>query len=124
MYRLPYFLARMSAVEREGWIEFSSERVGAGLAFRGRYRANAAAVPATEGSLEQFLVERYRLYAADRRGRIFHGDVMHDPWPLCPAEAEFDVRGLPVEVGGKPHLRFARSVDVLIWPPRLSSLRP
>jgi uncharacterized protein YqjF (DUF2071 family) len=113
----------MSVVERGGWIEFASERSGAGLKFRGRYRANGDVVPAAEGSLEQFLVERYRLYAADRRGRIYHADVVHDPWPLERAEAELHVEGSMVEVAGDPHLRFSRSVEVLIWPPRLSSLR-
>jgi uncharacterized protein YqjF (DUF2071 family) len=109
----------MSATNRDGWTEFRSVRVGGGLTFAGRYRpAGEEIETAAADTLERFLVERYRLYTADRRGRIFHADVQHDPWPLQRAEAELDVSGLPVDPAGEPRLRFSRSVDVLIWPLR------
>jgi uncharacterized protein YqjF (DUF2071 family) len=121
-YRLPYHLARMATAERGGWIEFRHERVGGGFAFEARYRPVAEAAAASPGSLECFLAERYLLYAADRRGRLFSADIRHRPWPLQPAEAEIEVDGVGIELCGDPHLRFSRSIDVLIWPLRRTSL--
>ncbi len=43
---------------------------------------------AQPGSLEHFLVERYYLYCADRRGRLFRGQVHHRPYPLCSARID------------------------------------
>jgi uncharacterized protein len=121
-YRLGYHLARLAMAERGGWTEFRSERVGGGLGLDARYRPAGAVEVAAPGSLEHFLVERYRLYAADRRNRLFSAAVHHDPWPLQPAEAQLDVRGLGIPLEGEPHVRFSRALDVLIWPARRSSL--
>jgi uncharacterized protein YqjF (DUF2071 family) len=49
-----------------------------------RYWPTGPASPATPGTLEHFLAERYVLYA-ERRGRIFRGRVHHNPYPLQPA---------------------------------------
>jgi uncharacterized protein YqjF (DUF2071 family) len=60
---------------------------------------------AADGSLEQFLVERYSLFAV-RRGRLVRGDVAHAPWQLAPAEVDLQVcdmtRLLDLELEGAP----------------------
>jgi hypothetical protein len=116
LYGLRYHLSRMLVVTDGEAVHYLSRRRDA--SFAAAYVPTGEPALAGPGTLEHFLVERYRLYAADRRGRIYDADVLHDPWPLQPAEAELEVRGLPAEVAGEGHLRFSRSVDVLIWPPR------
>jgi hypothetical protein len=40
------------------------------------------------GSLEWFLVERYLLFSADRRGRLACGRVHHAPYRIMPMAAD------------------------------------
>ena len=79
--RLPYFPARME--RGEGW--YRSERtVGRGR-FEVRFSVGAARGSAASGSLEAFLVERYRLYSRALGPVLWHGKVRHEPWPLVGA---------------------------------------
>lgn len=116
---LPYFDARMKAGAHGGWYTFESERVHRGAkrgAFAGRYRPVDVPMRSEPGSLEAFLTERYWLYSADARGRLFRGRVHHEPWPLQTAQAEVerctlgDLVGVPIE--GEPIAHFAREVNV------------
>src|SRR5580692_10586538 len=70
-FHLPYFRARMSCAERNGWIEYRCERshpsAHSGV-LNGRYRPIGEVFAAAPGSLEYFLTERYCLYAADNEG--------------------------------------------------------
>jgi uncharacterized protein len=121
-YRLPYFQARMSARRAGDWIEYSSTRVspdGPAAELRARYRPTGWRFEAEEGSLEQFLVERYCLYTLDEQRRVCRADIHHPPWPLQPAEAEFQLNTMAEPFGvclrGDPLLHFSRREDVLIW---------
>ena len=124
-YRLPYFDARMRIAREDGWVDYSSERVGgtdAPARFAARYRPTGGARHAQDGTLEAWLVERYRLYTVDGRGRVLACDIHHRPWTLEDAEAEIRVNtmtapaGIPLHVA--PVAQFARRQDVLFWPPR------
>lgn len=125
VYRLPYFRAAM-AIEHDGpWVSFHSDRVdrrGPRVGFAARYRATDPPRPAAPGSLAAWLVERYRLYAVDPRGRVLSGDIHHEPWSLRPAEAEIaadtTLAGLGVAPAGEPVLHVAGRQDVVFWPPR------
>jgi uncharacterized protein len=121
-YRLPYFQARMSARRAGDWIEYSSTRAspdGPAAELRARYRPTGRRFEAEEGSLEQFLVERYCLYTLDEQRRVCRADIHHPPWPLQPAEAEFQLNTMAEPFGvclrGDPLLHFSRREDVLIW---------
>ena len=123
-YHLPYYFARMSLRRADGgWIEYASRRVhpGApGARFAGRYRPVGEPYRAEAGSLEHWLTERHCLYAADRRGRLYRGDIDHAPWPLQPAEAEIRVNTMARPHGialpdTAPLLHFARRLDVRAW---------
>ena len=75
------------------------------------------------GSLEYFFTERYCLYAADTRGRVSRGDILHTPWPLQPAEAEFEQNEMTFQIGlrcpdTQPLLHFARYLHVIAWLPK------
>ncbi len=121
LFHLNYRDARMSARHaRDGWIEYSSRRLGrtdSNSRFEARYRAVGAANPTQPGTLEHFLTERYWLYAADRRGAIYAGRVWHDPWRLCAAEAEVRENSMAVASGitlpsVAPLMHFAKELCV------------
>ena len=126
-FHLPYFRARMSCEERDGWIYYKSERTrGAGpeATLEGRYRPIGKTFESKPGSLEHFLTERYCLYTTGSEGRIICGEIHHPPWKLQSAEAEFtrntmsEAAVVSVPAKKPPLLHFARRQDVIVWPPQ------
>lgn len=123
-YHLPYFWARMGVREHEGWIEYRSRRrhPGAPAVFAGRYRPIGPVFHSVSGSLEDWLTARYCLYATDRAGRLYRGEINHPPWPLQPAEAEVATNTMAavhgIDLAGPPLLHFARRLDMVAWWPQ------
>jgi hypothetical protein len=129
-FHLPYFWARMRVVGSGAGFDYWSRRLfpAGGVRFHARYRSliDPAALKrpreiSRAGSIEYFLTERYCLFTADRRGRMWRGDIHHTPWSLEPAEAEFLVNELPEAHGIRlpdvePVLHFSRELSVYIWP--------
>lgn len=74
--------------------------------------------PASPGSLEHFLTERYWLFTK-RHGRIMAGEVWHEPWPLHTATVHhlddtlLHAAGLHVTTA--PVALASPSIDVLGW---------
>jgi uncharacterized protein len=125
-FHLPYFRARMKCDGRDGWIHYRSERTHPGApsgVLEAKYRPVAEGFEPQRGTLEHFLTERYCLYAAASRGRVYRGEIHHHPWRLQVAEAEF-TRDSMVEAAGftlpptKPLLHFARRQDMIAWAPQ------
>jgi uncharacterized protein len=114
IYHVPAFHARMTLESVGEWQEVECVRVGEpGRVFAARYRANGETLQAEPGSLEWFLTERYRLFAADARA-----EMHHDRWGLSPAEAEIELASIAPFALGEPrccHCAFRQ--DALIWPP-------
>lgn len=117
-YRLPYFDARITLEELDGWMDAECARLGErGKVFSGRYRPAGPAAESEPGSLEWFLTERYCLYTADRAGSLYRAEIHHAPWQLHPAEAEIDLTTIaPFELHGEPLCHVAEPQDVVIWP--------
>ena len=122
-YKLPYFRARISVARRDGWIEFDSSRADSRSTprvFSAHYRPAGEEFAAEPGSLEEFLAERYCLYAVDERGRLYRAEIHHAPWPLQPAEARIELNTMAPEgielPDEQPLLHFAGVQDVVIWP--------
>jgi uncharacterized protein YqjF (DUF2071 family) len=62
----------------------------------------------------------FSLYSADTKGRVYRGEIHHEPWNLQPAEAEFTVNtvaeGIGVRLEGTPQtLHFSSRIDVQAW---------
>ena len=99
-FHLPYEHAVMRAVRgADGSIDYTCRRIGEREAARCRYPdAHALDARAAEpGTLEWFLAERYLLFSADKRGRIFTGRVHHDPYRVAAvAAAECPGTALPI----------------------------
>lgn len=80
--------------------------------------------PASHGTLEHFLVERYVLFSTDHSGRLYAGNVAHAPYQIEPVEIR-DWSFLPAVADGfqdpdtpPDHVMIARDVDVTAWPIR------
>jgi uncharacterized protein len=123
-FHLPYFRARMRCCDRDGWIEYASQRAHSGAspaALQARYRPVAPAFFPQRGTLEHFLTERYCLFTLDGRRQLIRGEIHHRPWPLQHAEAQFACNTMSESLGialePQPLLYFARRQDVLVWPP-------
>jgi uncharacterized protein YqjF (DUF2071 family) len=122
---LPYLDARITIGRDGDTIDYRSVRthLGAGIAeLAVRYRPMGPPAPPERGSLEEFLTERYCLYAAGPRG-VTRLEVAHRPWPLQPAAAEVErctmLQPLGIELPGAPeHVRYAHRLDVVAWLPR------
>ena len=119
LYRLPYFHARMSVVQRDGWVTYESVR-DRDTKFRGRYQPVSEARQRQKGTLEHWLTERYCLYTVARNS-AFRAEIHHVPWPLQDTEAEILENTMASAAGIKlpeipPLLHFARQLQVLIWP--------
>ena len=117
LYGLPYRLARMAVVADGETVYYLSSRREA--AFASKYAPSGLPAPALPGSLDHFLVERYRLFA-ERRSQLITACVAHEPWPLRPADAEISLnrmapRGVPLR--GLPLLHFSASVAARISTP-------
>ena len=120
-FHLPYRHASMRVNTVDDKVHYRSRRHGGtGAEFEARYRPTGPAMRSVPGSLEHWLTERYRLYSADRYGRIWWGAVAHEPWPLQPAEAEVCRNTMTRPLGFElpdtaPVRHFARRVDVKAW---------
>jgi uncharacterized protein len=114
LYHVPAFHARMTLEGVGDWQDVECIRVGEpGRVFSARYRAAGEAFHPETGSLDSFLTERYRLFAADASA-----EMHHDRWLLSPAEAEIELASIaPLALAGTPRCHCSFRQDALIWPP-------
>lgn len=125
-FHLPYFDARMSCDVARDEVRYSSVRThrrAKEARFAGRYRPVGDPFNSRPGTLEEFLTERYCLYAADGRGNIYRGDIHHHPWPLQRAKLEVESLAMTGQIGvalpeTEPLLHFSKRLDTLAWPLR------
>jgi len=119
-FHLPYLDARMRVSVGGGEVRFQSRRThrrAAPASFRGRYRP-LPGTPAVDPALTHFLTERYRLYSADTRGRLYRADIHHRSWPLQRAEVELNTS--PDEMTRQLGLRLPAAPPLIHYAERLS----
>lgn len=122
VFHLPYFDAKISLEYDGDWIDYRSVRTHSGAPpaeFSARYRPTGSIFRVAPGSLEEWLSERYCLYAGDCAGRMWRTEIQHAPWPAQPAECEFRVNTMTALPEVKPLLQFSRRLDVAAWMPEL-----
>ncbi len=74
--------------DETGRIDYRSRRTHRGqppCEFDASYSPVGDSFYAQPGSLEHWLTARYCLYSADRNGRVYRGEIDHDPWELSQA---------------------------------------
>jgi hypothetical protein len=120
VFALPYEFAQMSAGVSDGEIDYCSHRFGCKNSLHYRYRASEKLGEANFGSLEFFLIERYRLFA--RRGnKLFTARVHHSPYRLrkvtvTDADPElFAMDGFQTPAEPPAHIIYSERVDVSIY---------
>ena len=125
-FHLPYFFAHMK-VTRTGddvfyrCVRAASETAHSGVGrFEGRYGPTGPAYHASPGTLEHWLTARYCLYAADRAGGLFRGEIQHQPWLLRRAQADITVNTMAAASridlpDCPPLLHFVDRIDVVAW---------
>lgn len=118
LFSLPYVYARMGVERRDERIHYFSRRP-TGEQFVGSYRPTDAVHRSQPGTLEHFLTERYRLYAA-KREKVHFADIHHLPWPLQRAETRIERNDMfaanRLSADGDPIVHYAARLDVVIWP--------
>lgn len=123
-YDLNYLRARMRLEERDGWIEYRSQRVdprGREAQLEVRYRPEGLPFRAVPGSLDSFLTDRFRLFTA--RDRVAScAEIHHGPWPLQRARADFGTNSMAIAAGIElepiaPRLLYSREIAVVAWSP-------
>ena len=85
------------------------------------YRPIGTPYRAASGTLEHFLTARYCLYCANSAGKVFRGEIDHDPWELQEAQAivreNSMFNGLDIApLDEKPTLHYARHIAARAWP--------
>ncbi len=119
-FHLPYWDAEMRCETAGDGLRYFSRRIhrGGGEArFLGNYAPCGPGFRSAPGTLEHWLTERYRLFVADSRGRLWRGEIDHAPWPLQPAQATLTTCTMTSPLGlilpeEPPHLLFARRLEV------------
>lgn len=130
-FHLPYYDARMQLRQEhlgefKGYTLYGSHRTHAGAHpadLKAFYRPSGPVYYSQPGSLEHWLTERYCLYSASPQGQLYRGEIQHLPWPLQPAQAEFELNTMTLPIGLKlarqaDCLHYVRRLDVLVWPLR------
>lgn len=97
-----------------------THRGHAGAEFRGCYGPVGEAFQAARGSLLEFVTDRYCLYSADRRGRLFRCEIDHGPWLLRNAEAAIEVNSMAASFGLDPASEDSRRAPMLHYAARQS----
>jgi uncharacterized protein YqjF (DUF2071 family) len=124
LFHLPYERAEVSITEANGSFKCRSQGAHAGKDFQlqcdYRPQEGSALEPATKGSLEAFIAERYSMFVVDD-GKVLRGDVKHEPWKLQRAAVDSWVdtltsaHGLPAL--GPPHEAYlSPGVDTISRP--------
>ncbi|MFM7182659.1 MAG: YqjF family protein [Verrucomicrobiales bacterium] len=118
---IPYFRAAMIRKEEDDGMVFQSHRRCDGTAFRARFQCRGPIFFSGRGSLEEWLTERYCLYAV--RGRTLRRlEVHHEKWPLQSADFQIERYDLLERAGivtldTPPLFHFSPGVDVVTFQP-------
>jgi uncharacterized protein len=126
-FQLPYYRARMRFERRGERIEIRSQRTTRGVppaSFDATVEVGREYRPVERGSLEGFLVENYRFFTESDHGRLYVGEIDHEPWRLAPADVTIRGNGLFAangfeEPSGEPICHHAKPLEV-----RAERIRP
>jgi uncharacterized protein len=120
-FHLPYEHTEMRATRVAGEVDYHARRAGAAGASHFAYRPSGPAGEAMPGSLEFFLIERYRLFAALPGGLIRSGRVHHQPYRISAATIDdwstdlFALNGFPGPGRPPDHAAVSPGVSVEVY---------
>ena len=120
-FDLPYKHSEMHVESSNEEIRYSSRRRGSAKVQEYRFRPSDELGEAKPGSLEFFLIERYRLFSV-RGGQVQTGRVYHSPYQLREATVTrfdnylFELDGFAPPPELPRSVLYAARVDVTIYP--------
>ena len=123
LFNLPYFHADM-AIERDGdttnYTSTRTHRNASSANYDVTYRPTDIVQSYAQDSLDTWFTERYVLYTANGRGKVFIGHITHQPWQLQPAEVDIRTDTTAQAAGitlpdTTPIVHYAHHTDVLAW---------
>jgi len=120
-FGLSYVHSKMQVEARDEQIRYFSQRRGCSTQQEYRFRPSDDLGEAKIGSLEFFLIERYRLFSI-RRAKLLTGRVYHSPYKLRKAVVSkfdknlFELNGLQAPPGSPISVLYSAAVDVTIYP--------
>lgn len=121
-YHLPYQHAEMQLQKDGQIIQFDSKRTNANDArLVCSYEPISEPFFAQKGSFDEWVTERYCFYTVNKKGIPLRCDILHRPWQLQEAKAEFEQntilskQGINVE-SDVPILHFSKIIEVRAWP--------
>jgi uncharacterized protein len=110
-------------VGSDGWVNYRSRRTGQSRESKFAYRRSESGRGAVIGSLEFFLVERYRLFAHNpKTNGLLSGRVWHEPYEIGAAEVPvwddvmLQLEGFASPGRGPDHVCATAPVDVRVFP--------
>jgi uncharacterized protein YqjF (DUF2071 family) len=123
LFHLNYQWADMECTRAGEAVAYHSRRRGAPAGeaeYRGNYWPLGKPVDTSRGTLGDFLVNRFCLYAADRDQQVYRAEIDHPPWPVVEAAAEVPVdtmtRPLGFALPDRQPLRwFSPHLEVVAW---------
>jgi len=119
-WSLPYYFADMQIEEYGGQVHYKTQRVKSNESFFVQYEIREPIGISQPGTLEHFLLERYLLFA-QRRDKIFVGQVHHTPYPVHAAEVGelcdelVGAAGLPNTDARPAFAHYSPGVDVEVF---------
>lgn len=121
-YHLPYMYADLMLKHNGPIIDFESKRrSGEDAKLVCNYRPISEPYHAAKGSFDEWMSARYCFYTLNNKGVPLRCDLLHQPWLLQHAEAEFSQhtilsnQGIQVE-SDQPILHFSKKMEVRTWP--------
>ncbi len=124
-FHLPYQHAAMRFTRSDGEVRYRCRRKsGDAREAAYAYSDPVDTAPAGAGTLEWFLVERYRLFSCNRMNELFEGRVHHTPYRIAPGACEtwsdepLRWEGFPASGTPPASILTAAPVDVAVFPLR------
>ena len=121
---MPYYHAAMTCAAEKDSVRYESGRThrkAPPAKFHALYGPTGEVYRAAPGSFDQWLTERYCLFAALRPSRVVYGEIHHPQWSLQPAEVEVRANTMAAAAGielssTEPVCHFSRYQEVVAWP--------
>jgi uncharacterized protein YqjF (DUF2071 family) len=119
---LPYVFARIGYQRSGASWRFDCRGAGAGLPlFDAEFTPAAGSTEPDGDSLDRWLLDRYRAFVADRRGRLYRMVVQHAPWSVQGAAVHLRANRLGaawgLDLDGEPEVaHFSPGMPALVWP--------
>lgn len=129
LFHLPYMDAQIQLERQADWFHYKSERTHRAepaAELECEYRPLGSPFEPNPGTLVHWLTARYCMYMSDSDGKIFRGEIDHEPWQLRDAQAIIHSNSMTDWLNidlldSAPLCHFASKTKVIAWGKELVS---